>query len=128
MAPAAVAIPQAPHAFREGPSTPPHLRIHTPLAPAQERVLTSGQIEPNHDTLQPYANFPKEVTGPTVWKGSDFASNPELWKRQWTPKLVRDLEDAYDQWAATGLSLPEISRVSVAVPDPTRNPETFTDP
>lgn len=86
-----------------------------PKAPATELVkplLTSGQHEPLFDTLTPYEQFPKELTGPTVWTKEEFETNPKAWKWRWTPEQIADLESAYDEWEKTGKSLPEINRVS----------------
>jgi hypothetical protein len=45
----------------------PDGRTGVPPVLKQQRELTSGQHEPVEELLQPYAAFPKQVTGPTVW-------------------------------------------------------------
>lgn len=79
---------------------------------ALPKVLTSGQLEPVTELLQPYENFPKKISGPTVWRAEDFRSRPDLWQRQWTPELVQQLEEAFDLFEATGKTLPDINKVS----------------
>ncbi|WOO84275.1 Taurine hydroxylase-like protein SAT17 [Vanrija pseudolonga] len=94
-----------------------------PKAPANDVVkplLTSGQHEPLFDILTPYEQFPKEVTGPTVWTKEEFESNPKAWKWRWTPEQIADLEAAYDEWEKTGKSLPEINRDSFPLANATR--------
>lgn len=85
-----------------------------PAAPLKSLTqgLTSGMLEPDHSLVQPYANFPKEITGKTVWKREDFINDESLWKRFWTPENIASLEKSYDEWAAKGLTLPQIDRVS----------------
>jgi hypothetical protein len=79
---------------------------------ALPKELTSGQQEPVPELLQPYENFPKKISGPTVWQAEDFRSRPDLWQRQWTPELIQQLEEAFDKFEATGKTLPEINKVS----------------
>lgn len=88
-----------------------------PAAPLKSfnKGLTSGMLEPSHELVQPYANFPKEITGKTVWKRDEFINDENLWKRQWSAENIASLEAAYDAWAAKGLSLPEIDRVSIII-------------
>jgi hypothetical protein len=82
-----------------------------PLKSVSE-VLTSGQQDPDLSLLKPYSEFPKEVTGRTVWSREDFVDNESLWKRTWTPEHIAALNEAYDKFAATDVSIPEINRVS----------------
>ncbi|KAJ9119630.1 hypothetical protein QFC22_003339 [Naganishia vaughanmartiniae] len=85
-----------------------------PIALSKE--LTSGQQEPVSDLLQPYQNFPKKISGPTVWHAEDFRSRPDLWQRQWTPELIQQLEEAFDKFEATGKTLPDINKVTFPLP------------
>lgn len=75
------------------------------------KELTAGQLEPVPELIQPYENFPKKITGPTVWVAEDFRSRTELWQRKWTPELIAQLEEAFDHFEASGKTLPEINRV-----------------
>ncbi len=71
-------------------------------------TLTSGQHDADPALLQPYANFPKEITGRTVWTKEQYEGE---WKRTWPAELVGDLEDAYEAFERTGLPLTAITRV-----------------
>ena len=105
-------------------SSPPPLRLIMPVAVAhppsippvlkQQRELTSGQHEPVEELLQPYAAFPKQVTGPTVWTREELVGEKgeARWKYHWTPELVKELEESYETWKAKGETLPSISKVS----------------
>jgi len=75
--------------------------------------VSAGQTEPLAELIQPYAAFPKEVTGRTVWKRDQFISNPEVWQHHWTPRQIELLDKAYDDFAASGKDLTEINKVRV---------------
>ncbi|KAJ9098494.1 hypothetical protein QFC19_006362 [Naganishia cerealis] len=83
---------------------------------ALPKELTAGQTEPVPELLQPYENFPKKITGPTVWQAEDFRSRPDLWQRQWTPELIQQLEEAFDKFEASGKTLPEINKSTFPLP------------
>ncbi|KAI5449108.1 hypothetical protein NCC49_005334 [Naganishia albida] len=80
------------------------------------KELTAGQLEPVPELIQPYENFPKKITGPTVWVAEDFRSRTELWQRKWTPELIVQLEEAFDRFEASGKTLPEINRDTFPLP------------
>ncbi|EJT47926.1 hypothetical protein A1Q1_03161 [Trichosporon asahii var. asahii CBS 2479] len=101
MSVAVAAQPVAPHLQSAGPSTK--------TSRVTGEILTSGQHEPNHDDIIPYAQFPKEVTGRTVWTKDDFADT-SIWKHRWTPEQIQELEEAYDRFAETGLPLTAVNR------------------
>lgn len=77
------------------------------IAPSE---LSAGQHEPVLAQIQPFAAFPKVITGPTVWKSEDFKDALERWQRTWSPAQIADLESAYDRFEATGLPLTAITR------------------
>jgi hypothetical protein len=79
---------------------------------ALPKQLTAGQLEPVGDLIQPYENFPKKISGPTVWAADEFRSRPDLWQREWTPELIAQFERAFEEFEASGKTLPEINRVS----------------
>jgi hypothetical protein len=103
--------PVAPHLLPSGRPRSPASVSHTASgsAPAAKRVLTSGQHDADPALLQPYANFPKEITGGTVWTKEQYEGE---WKRTWPEELVGDLERAYEAFERTGLPLTAINRVS----------------
>jgi hypothetical protein len=75
-------------------------------------VLTSGQQDPEVADLATYEQFPTEITGRTVWTREDFVDNESLWKHFWSAEQLAALDASYEKFAALGLSLPEINRVS----------------
>lgn len=75
--------------------------------------FTSGQHEPVSELLAPYSAFPKEITGPTVWKREEFVNDTSKWQHRWTPKLISELEESYEAFLARGIELPQINKVSI---------------
>lgn len=74
--------------------------------------FTSGQHEPVPELLAPYSAFPKEIAGPTVWKREEFINDTSKWQHRWTPKLIAELEQSYEEFQARGVELPQINKVS----------------
>ncbi|KAH6626666.1 hypothetical protein B0J18DRAFT_145549 [Chaetomium sp. MPI-SDFR-AT-0129] len=79
-------------------------------------IRTSGQHPPLYDTLKPYSSFPKHITGPTVWKASDFTSHPERWVHPLTTQEINELSDAADAYIASGAPLTGISQATFPLP------------
>lgn len=75
-------------------------------------IRTSGQHPPLYDALKPFSEFPKEITGPTVWRKEDFENSPEKWTHPFTPEEVEELGKAADNFIASGTALTGISKVS----------------
>jgi hypothetical protein len=75
-------------------------------------IKTSGQHPPLYDLLKPYSEFPKEITGETVWRAEDYANNPERWVHVLTDQEVNELSDTADQFIANKIPLTGISKVS----------------
>jgi hypothetical protein len=74
-------------------------------------IRTSGQHPPLYDVLRPYADFPQEITGPTVWKREDYIHNPERWTHPFTDDEIQELGDAADRFIASGTPLTGIGKV-----------------
>jgi hypothetical protein len=74
-------------------------------------IKTSGQTPPNYDQIKPYSDFPKEITGPTVWQGEEFKDNPEKWTHRFTPEEVQELSDTADAFIQSSTPLTGITRV-----------------
>ncbi|EGO61020.1 hypothetical protein NEUTE1DRAFT_144321 [Neurospora tetrasperma FGSC 2508] len=79
-------------------------------------IRTSGQHPPLYDVLKPYSEFPKEITGPTVWKREDFVNNPERWVHPFTDEEVQELSDTADAFIASGTPLTGISQENFPLP------------
>lgn len=74
-------------------------------------IKTSGQHPPVYGLLHSYPNFPREITGPTVWKAEDYVGHPERWTHPFTDVELAELSDAADRFLASGTSLTGISKV-----------------
>lgn len=72
---------------------------------------TSGQQAPIYSLVQPYENFPKEITGPTVWKAEEFRANPERWTHHFTEEEVAEINSAADRFIESGIPLTGITKV-----------------
>ncbi|PKS09335.1 hypothetical protein jhhlp_003949 [Lomentospora prolificans] len=79
-------------------------------------IRTSGQHPPLYDALRPYSQFPKEITGPTVWRKEDFENNPERWTHPFTDQEVEELGQAADNFIASGTALTGISKELFPLP------------
>jgi len=74
-------------------------------------IKTSGQCEPNHDQLRPYSDFPKEITGQTVWDRDDYQHNEERWVHRFSEEEVQEMSDAADTFIASDTPLTGITKV-----------------
>jgi hypothetical protein len=75
-------------------------------------IKTSGQHPPLYDSLRPYSDFPKEITGESVWKAEDYANNPERWVHVFNDEEVDELSAVADKFIAGRTPLTGISKVS----------------
>jgi hypothetical protein len=96
--------------------TPPTASHLLPQKPVDKTIFpdgikTSGQHPPLYDQLRPYADFPKEISGGTVWKAEDYVDNPERWVHEFSPLEVGELSAAADKFIADGIPLTGISKV-----------------
>ncbi|KAF2237449.1 Clavaminate synthase-like protein [Viridothelium virens] len=109
MAPALTAeTPQAPHTLSSLSSAPKSI--------FPDGIKTSGQIPPLHDELKPYSDFPKEITGPTVWKKEDYENNPERWTHSFSKEEVEEMSKAADDFIKAGTPLTGISKDNYPLP------------
>jgi hypothetical protein len=74
-------------------------------------IRTSGQHPPLYDALKPYSEFPKEISGPTVWKAEEYINNPERWVHRFTEDEIEELSATTDRFLASGTPLTGISKV-----------------
>lgn len=74
-------------------------------------IKTSGQHNPIYELLQPYENFPKEISGPTLWAKEDYENNPERWTHPFTVEEVEELSQTADAFIASGTPLTGIAKV-----------------
>jgi len=76
-------------------------------------IRTSGQHPPIYDQLKPYSEFPKEITGPTLWRKEDYVNNPEKWIHPFTDEEIQELGDTADRFIESGTPLTGITRVGI---------------
>ncbi|KAK3071023.1 hypothetical protein LTR53_009419 [Teratosphaeriaceae sp. CCFEE 6253] len=79
-------------------------------------IKTSGQCPPNYDQLVPYNQFPKEITGPTVWDPEDYKNNPERWTHYFSEEEIKGMSDAADQFIVSGTPLTGITKDNYRLP------------
>lgn len=79
-------------------------------------IRTSGQHPPLYDKLRPYSDFPKEITGPTVWHADEYRSHPSRWVHAFTDAEIAELSSVADAFIASGTPLTGISRSNFPLP------------
>ena len=98
--------PTAPHQL----PSPAQGLVDTKIFP--DGIKTSGQHPPLYELLRPYSDFPKEITGETVWKAGDYTNNPERWLHHFSEDEVNELGATADKFIADQIPLTGISKVS----------------
>jgi hypothetical protein len=76
-------------------------------------IKTTGQQPPLYDQLRPYSDFPKQITGKTVWEREDYFGTSEKerkWKHQFTEEEIDELSIVADRFLASGWQLTGISK------------------
>ncbi|EEH38136.2 taurine catabolism dioxygenase TauD [Paracoccidioides lutzii Pb01] len=77
---------------------------------------TSGQHPPIYEQAKPFSEFPKEITGRTVWKAEDYTNNPEKWMHQFSEAEIAELSQAADTFLDARISLTVISKSNFPLP------------
>ncbi|KAI5460859.1 hypothetical protein BGZ63DRAFT_455012 [Mariannaea sp. PMI_226] len=109
MAPGAlIDEPQAPLPQVKNADAPRHI--------FPDGIRTSGQHNPLYEKLRPYSDFPKEVSGPTLWKAEDYVDQPDKWTHPFTDEEIQELSDTSDQFIANGTPLTGISKSNFPLP------------
>lgn len=96
--------PTAPHNL----SSPAQKPVDRKIFP--DGIKTSGQHPPLSEHIRPYSDFPKEITGETVWKAEDYANNPERWIHVFDEEEIAELSAVADIFLAANLPLTGISK------------------
>jgi len=79
-------------------------------------LKSSGQLSPDYDRIRPYDEFPKEITGPTVWKAEDYVDHPELWIHRFNEQEIEELSQAADAFIASSTPLTGIMKEKFPLP------------
>ncbi|PYH46519.1 TauD/TfdA family dioxygenase [Aspergillus saccharolyticus JOP 1030-1] len=87
-----------------------------PLDIFPDGLKTTGQHPPLYEHIHPFDRFPKEITGPTVWKPEDYRDNPEKWTHRFTAEEVEELSQAADEFLAKKTPLTGISKHNFPLP------------
>lgn len=74
-------------------------------------LKTSGQHNPIYSQLTPPSKFPKEISGPTVWKAEDYRDNPERWTHVFSEEEIAELGGAADEFIESGRTLTAMAKV-----------------
>ncbi|KAL2753276.1 hypothetical protein ACRALDRAFT_1035556 [Sodiomyces alcalophilus JCM 7366] len=113
----------APGALVEEPSATPTTSAkwvgkndQAPRSIFPDGIRTSGQHNPIYEQLRPYEDFPKEITGPTLWTKEQFENQPERWTHRFTPEEVEELSQTADAFIAQGIPLTGISKENFPLP------------
>jgi len=104
--------PEASHHLSSSYAGTKHDNNNAPKNIFPDGIRTSGQHEPIYNLLRPYEEFPKEVTGPTVWTTEQYISNPETWTHQFTEEELAELGATADEFMKSRTPLTGISQVS----------------
>jgi len=107
MAPAVLETqPTAPHQLSSLAQKPVDRKIFP------DGIKTSGQHPPLYDLLSPYSDFPKEITGKSIWEADDYANNPERWVHVFNDEEIDELSVVAGKFIADRTPLVGISKVS----------------
>jgi len=110
----------APSLLEIQPTAPHHLSSSTQKVVDRkifpDGIKTSGQHPPLYDLLRPYSDFPKEISGETVWKAEDYANNPERWVHVFTDEEIAELSATADKFLAEKIPLTGISKDNFSLP------------
>jgi len=77
----------------------------------------SGQHPPLYDLIRPYSDFPKHITGSTVWRPEDYANNPERWVHPLSESDINEISQAADRFTASNLPLTAITKENFPLPN-----------
>lgn len=80
-------------------------------------LKTTGQHPPLYDEIRPFDQFPKEITGRTLWHPDEYRNNPEKWTHSFLPEEIDELSTAADNFLQNKIPLTGISKVNI----PARN-------
>ena len=74
-------------------------------------LKTSGQHNPIYSQLTPPSQFPKQISGPTVWKAEDYRDHPERWTHAFSKEEIEELGGAAEGFIGSGRGLTAMAKV-----------------
>ena len=74
-------------------------------------LKTSGQHNTIYSQLTPPSQFPKEISGPTVWQAEDYRDHPERWTHAFSADEIAELGGAADAYIKSGKPLTAMAKV-----------------
>ncbi|OJJ47993.1 hypothetical protein ASPZODRAFT_64349 [Penicilliopsis zonata CBS 506.65] len=98
------------------PTAAHQLNSQVPIDIFPDGLKTTGQHPPLYDHIQPFDTFPKEISGPTVWKAEDYRETPEKWVHVFTEEQIEELSNAADAFLAAKIPLTGISKSNFPLP------------
>lgn len=98
-------LPTAPHSL----TSPAQKSVDRKIFP--DGIKTSGQHPPILEQIRPYSDFPKEITGESIWKAEDYTNNPERWVHVFNDEEIAELSAVSDKFLADNIPLTGISKV-----------------
>lgn len=87
-----------------------------PLSLFPDGLKTSGQHEPDWSLVRSYDEFPRQMTGPTVWDAAEYRDNPERWTHSFTDEENAEISAAADRFIESGTPLTGITRALFPLP------------
>ncbi|KAL3460419.1 hypothetical protein BJX64DRAFT_184359 [Aspergillus heterothallicus] len=87
-----------------------------PLDVFPDGLKTTGQHPPLYEALYPFDEFPKQISGPTLWKAEDYRDTPEKWTHRFTEEEVAELSATADAFLASKTPLTGISKSNFPLP------------
>ncbi|KAB8226238.1 taurine catabolism dioxygenase TauD [Aspergillus novoparasiticus] len=79
-------------------------------------LRTSGQHPPIDGQLRHFEEFPREITGPTVWTPEQMVDHPEEWIHNWTEFELEELRQAVEGFIISGTPLVSINKSNFRLP------------
>ncbi|KAJ5101598.1 hypothetical protein NUU61_003820 [Penicillium alfredii] len=98
------------------PTAPHNLTSSVPVDAFPDGLKTTGQHPPLYDHIRPFDRFPRQITGPTVWKPEEFRDNPEKWTHVFSPEQIEELSTAADAFLTSKTPLTGISKSNFQLP------------
>ncbi|PLB55734.1 Clavaminate synthase-like protein [Aspergillus steynii IBT 23096] len=88
-------------------------------------LKTTGQHPPLSEHIHPFDKFPKEISGPTLWKAEDYREHPEKWTHRFSAEEIDELSGAADAFLQNKIPLTGISKSNFPLPNLSNHLETL---